>query len=217
MLCIVAHPDDEIAFAGTLYKTSTHLDGVADLAVITNGEGGFKYSTLGENLYGLELTDAAVGRAHLPRIRQAELVAGCRWLGVHRIHFLGERDHRYTQDPDEVLADDAGVWDLERVRARLDLLLAAGDYDFVLTRGAKAGQKQEVFVRLKPLPIGTTPYRPAPPPPRRWYDKWYVWAGVAGGVAAVALTVSISVTIATKDEIGGFGADHQFKTSGLRF
>lgn len=133
VLCVVAHPDDEIAFAGTLYKTATYLGGVCDLAVITNGEGGFKYSTLAEKVYGLALTDEAIGRAHLPRIRQQELAAGCRWLGVRRIFFLGERDHRYTQDVNEVLGPDAEVWDLARVRAELDRILAAGDYDFLLT------------------------------------------------------------------------------------
>jgi hypothetical protein len=46
VLCVVAHPDDEIAFAGALYKTATLLDSVCDLVTITNGEGGFKYATL---------------------------------------------------------------------------------------------------------------------------------------------------------------------------
>ena len=52
ILCITAHPDDEIAFAGTLFKIATHLEGSCDLAVITNGEGGYKYSTIGESIYG---------------------------------------------------------------------------------------------------------------------------------------------------------------------
>lgn len=133
ILCVVAHPDDEIAFSGTLYKTATHLDGQCDLAVITNGEGGYKYSTLAEPLYGLDLTDPEVGRAELPAIRRRELVAGCSLLGVHRLFFLGQKDHRNTLDPAEVLAPDAGVWDLAFVRASLAEILREGSYDFVLT------------------------------------------------------------------------------------
>ena len=133
VLAVFAHPDDETTVAGALYKTATFLDGTCDLVVITNGEGGFKYATLAERIYGLELTEEAVGRAHLPRIRRDELLEGCALLGVRRVVFLGERDHRYTTDPWEVLAGDAGVWDLERIEERLAELLAEGRYDFVLT------------------------------------------------------------------------------------
>ena len=133
VLCVVAHPDDEIAFAGALYKTASHLDGRCDVAVLTNGEGGYKYSTLAERVYGLELTREAVGRAHLPAIRARELEAGCRVLGVSRIFFLGQTDHRYTTDVEEVLGADADVWELERVERVLDEILTAGEYDVVLT------------------------------------------------------------------------------------
>ena len=133
VLCVTAHPDDETTFAGTLYKISTHLDGVCDIAVITNGEGGFKYSTLAEALYGLELTDEEVGRKELPAIRRVEMATGCRILEVHEVHFLAQTDHRYTQDPQEVLSPRSVVWDLAFVRRRLEAILAAGDYDFVFT------------------------------------------------------------------------------------
>ena len=129
----MAHPDDETTFAATLYKTATHLGGACDLVVITNGEGGFKYSTLSEPIYGLELTDEQVGREHLPAIRKRELLAGCAILQVREVVFLNQRDHRYTQDPHEVLDPAAGVWDLPEVRARLADLLARGGYDFVFT------------------------------------------------------------------------------------
>lgn len=133
ILAVVAHPDDEIAFAGVLYKTATHLGGTCDVAVLTNGEGGFKYATLSERLYGLELTEEAVGRAHLPRIRARELEAGCRILGVRHVYYFGQRDHRYTTDLDEVLGAEAHVWDLEAVSEGLRELLQAGRYDLVLT------------------------------------------------------------------------------------
>jgi LmbE family N-acetylglucosaminyl deacetylase len=131
ILVVVAHPDDEIAFAGTLYKTSTLLGGACDVLTITNGEGGFKYSTLAESIYGVELTEEQIGRAHLPEIRERELSAGCELLGVRDLYLLRQQDQRYTQDPEEVLIA-GGPWDLERVRAELQRRLASG-YDFVLT------------------------------------------------------------------------------------
>ena len=133
VLCVFAHPDDETTVAGALYKTATFLDGTVDMVLITNGEGGFKYCTLAERIYGHELTLEHVGRAHLPRIRRQEMLNGCALMGVHQVHFLEETDHRYTQDPIEVLGDDAEVWDLARIEAALDETLAAGTYDFVLT------------------------------------------------------------------------------------
>ena len=131
ILCVTAHPDDEIAFAGTLYKTATFLGGRCDVVVITNGEGGFKYATLAEALYGLELTDEAVGRARLPAIRRRELLAACKLLGVHSVRFLDERDHRYTQDVLEVLDPEADVWNVEHVQETLVDVMERGDYDFV--------------------------------------------------------------------------------------
>ena len=82
VLCVFAHPDDETTVAGALYKTATFLDGTVDMVLITNGEGGFKYSTLAEDIYELELTLEEVGRAHLPRIRREEMLDGCALLGV---------------------------------------------------------------------------------------------------------------------------------------
>ena len=132
VLCVVAHPDDETVFAGTLFKTATHLGGACDILLITNGEGGFKYSTLAERLYDLELTDEAVGRANLPRIRREEFLEGCVYLGVRDVLFLDQQDHRYSQDPSEVLAHDADVWELVEIELAIDRALREGDYDFVL-------------------------------------------------------------------------------------
>ncbi|MGA0868405.1 MAG: PIG-L family deacetylase [Planctomycetota bacterium] len=130
-LCVVAHPDDEIAFSGTVYKLATHLGGAVDVVVITNGEAGYKYSLLAERIYGLKLTDPEVGRRELPGIRQREMTEACRLLGVRDLYFLGQKDHRYNQDANEVLGPDANVWDLALVRSTLDARLESGDYDFV--------------------------------------------------------------------------------------
>lgn len=132
VLGVIAHPDDELAFGATLYRLAHQLDATCDLLVITNGEGGFKYATLAEPLYGAELSDEATGRALLPAIRQRELRESGRILGVASITFLGERDHRYTQDLNEVLGPDATAWDLPRVRRALAGALSKGAYDYVL-------------------------------------------------------------------------------------
>lgn len=131
VLCVVAHPDDETGFAGTLYKTATHLGGRCDILVITNGEAGYKYSTLAEVVYGRRLTDPTTGRSELPAIRQAEMREAARVLRVREVFFLSELDHRYTQDPNEVLGEGATVWDLPRVRGEIARVLDAGRYDFV--------------------------------------------------------------------------------------
>ncbi|HVS17806.1 MAG TPA: PIG-L family deacetylase [Planctomycetota bacterium] len=133
ILAVIAHPDDETAFAASLYVSSRHLGGRCEVFVITNGEGGFKYSGLAERLYGAPLTIEAVGRERLPDLRRYEMVQSARILGVAHLEMIGERDHRYTTDVGEVLDPQAGVWDLERVRARLDARLAACAPQFVFT------------------------------------------------------------------------------------
>ncbi|MEW6736272.1 MAG: hypothetical protein AB1489_33575, partial [Acidobacteriota bacterium] len=72
VLIITAHPDDESTFAVTIYKITHEMKGKADIAIITNGEGGFKYSTFAEQVYTAELTDEKVGREYLPTIRKHE-------------------------------------------------------------------------------------------------------------------------------------------------
>src|SRR6185436_18919893 len=73
VLVVIAHPDDENACAATLYKITHELKGHADVVVITNGEGGYKYSTLAEAYYQLPLTDEKTGRKFLPEIRMKEM------------------------------------------------------------------------------------------------------------------------------------------------
>jgi len=133
VLCIQAHPDDETAFAATLYKTSTHLDGQCDILLITNGEGGFKYSTLAESIYGLELTDETIGRKELPEIRKKEFVKGCRYMNIRQAFFLNQRDHRYSLDPNEILKANPPIWNLKNVSLLIDNIIEKGNYDFIFT------------------------------------------------------------------------------------
>lgn len=70
VLVINAHPDDETSFPILLYKITHDLKGTVDLALLTDGSGGFIGSELGSVHYGLDLTDSLVGRSELPRIRK---------------------------------------------------------------------------------------------------------------------------------------------------
>ncbi len=67
VLIVVAHPDDESCFSVTVYEITHNLGGTVDQLVITNGEGGYKYSLPAEAYYHAPLTEEAVGQAMLPR------------------------------------------------------------------------------------------------------------------------------------------------------
>ena len=73
VLGVIAHPDDETSFSTTWFSLAKLTGGKSDLLVITNGEGGYKYSTLGEFIYNTELTEEKNGRKKLPSIRKKEL------------------------------------------------------------------------------------------------------------------------------------------------
>src|SRR3954454_12902795 len=88
LLLVTAHPDDETMFAGAVYQATHALGAQVDLVVLTHGEGGFRYATLAEPLYGLRLTDEAVARVHLPAIRKRELLGAARILGLRDCVFL---------------------------------------------------------------------------------------------------------------------------------
>lgn len=129
VLIVTAHPDDDALFSATVYKITHNLGGKVDLCLITNGEGGYKYSTLGEPIYGLELTDEAIGREYLPDIRKKELKAGCAIVGIKDFFFLDQKDHRYTTNVHEIM--DSTVWDIPFVKRRLKEIIEAGKYNYI--------------------------------------------------------------------------------------
>jgi LmbE family N-acetylglucosaminyl deacetylase len=129
VLLVNAHPDDDVVTAGAMYQVTHQLGGVVDLAVITDGSAGFRYSTLAEPIYGLDLTDEAVARQHLPAIRKQEVMAGGAIVGIRDYFFLDEYDHEYTLNVDTVLGT---VWDSTFVRSRLTQIIERGPYDYVI-------------------------------------------------------------------------------------
>jgi len=128
ILVIEAHPDDETVFVGVLYKTVHNLNGIVDLVVITNGEGGYVHSELAEPIYGIKLTDESIGRQHLPRIRKQELMNGGKIIGIRNYFFLDQVDDAYTKD----VEIPRKLWDLDSVRNSLQKIIIKGEYDFII-------------------------------------------------------------------------------------
>lgn len=130
VLIVTAHPDDEGACAGMIYRITRELGGSADLVVFTNGEAGYKYSTLAEKVYGKPLTIEDTGRKFLPDIRKQELMAAVKWIGIRNVYFLDQPDGKYTLDADSVMHN---VWNVPEMKRRLEDRMTAQQYDFILT------------------------------------------------------------------------------------
>lgn len=150
VLIVIAHPDDETTFAATVYKITKELHGVADLFLVTNGEGGYKYSTLAEAYYGKELTDEKVGRKFLPQIRKQELQNAGRIIGIRNFTFMDQKDAHYGLDEREPLDTS---WHVSQVQARLRDVLATGQYDYLFcllpVPGTHGGHKAATLLALR--------------------------------------------------------------------
>ncbi|MCY7363377.1 MAG: PIG-L family deacetylase [Ignavibacteria bacterium] len=131
ILVVIAHPDDDASCAAANYKIVHDLKGIVDIALITNGEGGYKYSTLAESIYGLELTDEAIGRKYLPDIRKKELEAGGKIIGIRNYYYFDQKDHRYITSADIKEILDSNIWDLNFIRNKLTDIILNENYDYV--------------------------------------------------------------------------------------
>lgn len=129
ILLVTAHPDDDALFSATVFKTSYLLDGAVDLAVLTNGEGGYRYSTLGNYIYGLQLDKEEVGRARLPGIRKKELMAGGDIVGIRNYYFFDQVDDEFSLDVERPLKN----WNVDNVTQQLRNIMRRESYDFVFT------------------------------------------------------------------------------------
>lgn len=128
VLAIIAHPDDETNFAATLYKLNKEMGGTTDVVVLSNGEGGYKYSTLAEKIYGVELTDPNTGRRALPNIRKSEMLNGGKILGIQNYFFFDQLDDKYGTDPKAPLDT---FWNVSWIKPRLKEILLKTKYDFI--------------------------------------------------------------------------------------
>ena len=161
ILIVTAHPDDETGFAATIYKVTKELHGIADQCVITNGEGGYKYSTLSEAYYGLELTDEKIGRENLPRIRKQELMNAGKIIGMRNIFFLDQKDAHYGLDEHEPLDT---TWNIDLVAARLKEIMTKTKYDYVFcllpTPETHAHHKAATLLALETIQLLPKEQRP---------------------------------------------------------
>lgn len=162
VLVVTAHPDDETGFSVSLFKITHELKGIVDMAVMTDGGGGFADSQLGALYYGLNLTDSLVARTHLPLIRKQEILDAAKIMGLRNIYFMEQPDDWYTLDPKPYISGKN--WDIPFIEKRLDLILAERQYDFVITMLPHAGQhghhKTAVLMALRAVQRFRGPHKP---------------------------------------------------------
>jgi N-acetylglucosamine malate deacetylase 2 len=129
-LLVVAHPDDEYYFAATVYRIAVQLGGRVDELIITNGEGGFRYSALAEPYYKETLTIEAIGRKELPAIRRKEAIHAGKVLGIQKHFFLNQKDESFTTDEEEGPDHE---WNSALITTKIAALVKRGQYRYVLS------------------------------------------------------------------------------------
>jgi LmbE family N-acetylglucosaminyl deacetylase len=162
VLVVTAHPDDETSFSVTMFKITHELKGTVDMAVMTDGGGGFADSQLGAMYYGLPLTDSVTARTHLPMLRKQEILNAGKIMGVRNIYFMEQPDDWYTTDITTYISGKN--WDIGYVERRMDRLLAERGYDFIITMLPHSGQhghhKTSVLMALRALQRYKGPNKP---------------------------------------------------------
>ncbi len=137
VLIVTAHPDDETMFPVVVFKITRELNGSADLALLTDASGGFN-GMVASSYFGMNMLDSAVGRKNLPIIRRKEMKASGEILGIKNYFFFDQRDDFYNRDEKPYLQGKR--WNMSYVERRLDSILTAGQYDYVLCMVPHEGQ-----------------------------------------------------------------------------
>jgi N-acetylglucosamine malate deacetylase 2 len=160
-LVVVAHPDDEYYFAATVYRMAVQLKGTVDEVVITNGEGGFHYSTLAEPFYGETLATEESGRKELPAIRREETLKAGKILGIRDHFFLEQKDQIFTTDRDSGLKH---LWNTAYIQQTITDLIRGQHYQYVfaiLPRSTTHGHHQAATAlaarAIQSLPVELRP------------------------------------------------------------
>jgi hypothetical protein len=100
-----------------------------------------------------------------------------------------------------------------QVGARAIQVSKGGYKDFFQNIASVAGQEVALDVKLEELPVGLNPYKPAAPPPARWFEKWWVWTLAAVGAGVVVTAVVVPVTESQRDRIKEYGPLYDFSVN----
>ncbi len=138
VLLVTSHPDDETTFSVTIYKITHDLKGLVDLALMTDGQGGYRNTELASQYYGLTLTDSIIGRTYLPAIRKREIMNAGKILGIRNFFFFDQVDDFYSQNPKPYI--EGTKWDVPMIEKKLDQILSRTPYDYVIVLLPHAGQ-----------------------------------------------------------------------------
>lgn len=130
VLVVQAHPDDETTFPVILYKITHELNGLIDLALMTDGQGGFLNSLFAAQYYNINLTDSVIARQYLPAIRKREILNAGKILGIRNFFFFDQKDDHFSQNAKPYIS--GAKWDIPMAEKKLDQILANTNYDFVI-------------------------------------------------------------------------------------
>jgi LmbE family N-acetylglucosaminyl deacetylase len=140
---------------------AVQLHGRVDELIITNGEGGFRYSTLAEPYYNKHLTVEEIGRKELPAIRRKEALNAGKILGIKRHYFLNQKDEHFTIDEED---GPMHGWNSALIAHRIEALVKKEHYQYIfliLPRATTHGHHQAaaaLAVRaIHDLPEGIRP------------------------------------------------------------
>lgn len=84
-----------------------------------------------------------------------------------------------------------------------------GFYDAIRKFSLQAGKPFRLIVQLLALPDNINPLIPKVPP-KKWYERWWVWASAAGGLIALVTAIAAPLAVTRKDPVKDFNADRLF-------
>ena len=137
VLIVTAHPDDETMFPVTVFKITHELKGMVDLALITDGSGGYN-GLVASTFYDKNLTDSTTGRKYLPLIRKKEIMCSGEVMGIRNFYFFDQIDDFYQMDPKPFL--EGKRWNLNYINEKLDQIISQNKYDYIFCLVPDIGQ-----------------------------------------------------------------------------
>ncbi len=137
VLIVTAHPDDETMFPVTVFKITHELKGMVDLALITDGSGGYN-GLVASTFYDKNLTDSTTGRKYLPLIRKKEIMCSGEVMGIRNFYFFDQIDDFYQMDPKPFL--EGKRWNLNYINEKLDQIISQNKYDYIFCLVPDVGQ-----------------------------------------------------------------------------